>query len=154
MSSRREVFVRTLVLQQRKTLIETKNSHIKKMLKTALFDCAINEKVAVLTEEGAFALFFDSSRVPTPGWAQLQLTDALEADVVCHKSNVKQLYFSKQSNAVCARLTAPMFQRSQEPISNDDVAGNSSSELSSRWRAMKERYPITLCNELYEDFRS
>ena len=45
------------------------------MLKTALFDCAINEKrVAVLTEDGAFALFFrphprgsDSSRVPTPG---------------------------------------------------------------------------------------
>ena len=80
------------------------------------------KNVAVLTEEGAFALFFDSSRVPTPGWAQLQLTDALEADVVCHKSNVKQLYFSKQSNAVCPRLTAPMFQCSQEPISNDDVA--------------------------------
>ena len=39
----------------------------------ALFDCAINEKVAVLTEDGVFALFFrphprafDSSRVPTP----------------------------------------------------------------------------------------
>ena len=48
------------------------------MLKTALFDCAINEKccsdVAVLTVDGAFALFFrphpggfDSSRFPTPG---------------------------------------------------------------------------------------
>ena len=44
------------------------------MLKTVLFDCAINENVAVLTEDGAFALFFrphpgefDSSRVPTPG---------------------------------------------------------------------------------------
>ena len=43
------------------------------MLKTASFDCAINES-AVLTEDGAFALFFrphpggfDSSRVPTPG---------------------------------------------------------------------------------------
>ena len=43
------------------------------MLKTVLFDCAINENVAVLTEDGAFALFFrphpgefDSSRVPTP----------------------------------------------------------------------------------------
>ena len=43
------------------------------MLKMALFDCAINES-AVLTEDGAFALFlrphpreFDSSRVPTPG---------------------------------------------------------------------------------------
>ena len=39
-----------------------------------LLDCAINENVAVLTEDGAFALFFrphpggfDSSRVPIPG---------------------------------------------------------------------------------------
>ena len=68
MSSQREVLLR------RKTLIETKNSHIK-MLKMVLFDCAITMKnVAVLTEDGAFALFFrphpggfDSSRVPTPG---------------------------------------------------------------------------------------
>ena len=44
------------------------------MLKMALLDCAINDNVAVLTEDGAFALFFrphpggfDSSRVPTPG---------------------------------------------------------------------------------------
>ena len=44
------------------------------MLKMALRDCAIIENVAVLTEDGAFALFFrphpggfDSSRVPTPG---------------------------------------------------------------------------------------
>ena len=45
------------------------------MFKMALFDCAFNEKCcsAVLTEDGAFALFlrpqregFDSSRVPTP----------------------------------------------------------------------------------------
>ena len=43
------------------------------MLKTVLCECAINENVAVLTEDGAFALFFrphpgefDSSRVPTP----------------------------------------------------------------------------------------
>ena len=49
------------------------------------------KNVAVLTEDGAFALFFrphpegfDSSRVPSPGichlrqknWAQLELTDA------------------------------------------------------------------------------
>ena len=78
------------------------------MLKMALFDCAFNEKCcsAVLTEDGAFALFlrphregFDSSRVPTPrnlpskakknantptpppskegGWVQVELTDAL-----------------------------------------------------------------------------
>ena len=40
----------------------------------ALFDCAISENVAVLTEDRAFALFFcphpvgfDSLRVPTPG---------------------------------------------------------------------------------------
>ena len=45
------------------------------MLKIALLDCAITMKnVAVLTEDGALALFFrphprgfDSSRVPTPG---------------------------------------------------------------------------------------
>ena len=45
------------------------------MIKTALFDCAINEKCcSVQTEDGAFAVFprphpggFDSSRVPTPG---------------------------------------------------------------------------------------
>ena len=28
------------------------------MLKMALLDCAINDNVAVLTEDGAFALFF------------------------------------------------------------------------------------------------
>jgi len=40
----------------------------------ALLDCAINESVTMLTEDGAFALFFrphprrfDSSRVPNPG---------------------------------------------------------------------------------------
>ena len=69
----------------------------------ALLDCAINKNVALLTEDGAFALFFlphpggfASSRVPTPGnlpskakkmlipggqpggaWAQVELTDAL-----------------------------------------------------------------------------
>ena len=45
------------------------------MLKMALLDCVITMKnVAVLTEDGALALFFrphpggfDSSRVPTPG---------------------------------------------------------------------------------------
>ena len=74
------------------------------MLKMALFDCLL-KNVAVLTEDGAFALFFcphprgfDSSRVPTlgnlpskakknanasdqpgegvgKGWVQLELTD-------------------------------------------------------------------------------
>ena len=38
------------------------------MFKTALFDCAINEKVAVLTEDGAFALFFR----PHPGGFAIQ----------------------------------------------------------------------------------
>ena len=61
MSSRREVLIRILALLQRKTLIETKKSHIRK-LKMALFDSAINEKkkVAVLTEDKAFTLFVSS----------------------------------------------------------------------------------------------
>ena len=44
------------------------------MLKMALLDCAINRNVAVLMDDGAFALFFrphpggfDSSKIPTPG---------------------------------------------------------------------------------------
>ena len=37
MSSRREVLVRILALLERRTLLETKKSHIK-MFKTALFD--------------------------------------------------------------------------------------------------------------------
>ena len=69
----------------------------------ALLDCAINRNVAVLMDDGAFALVFrphpggfDSSKVPPPklaiqgktmlmpggsggggGWVQLELTDAL-----------------------------------------------------------------------------
>ena len=45
------------------------------MLKTALFDCTINEKCCSFDGGGAFALFFrpypwgfDTSRVPTPGY--------------------------------------------------------------------------------------
>ena len=45
------------------------------MLKTALFDCTINEKRCSFDGGGAFALFFrpypwgfDTSRVPTPGY--------------------------------------------------------------------------------------
>ena len=44
------------------------------MLIMALLDCVVKKDVAVLTEDGPFALFFrphpegfDSSRVPTPG---------------------------------------------------------------------------------------
>ena len=63
MSLRREVLIRILVLSQRKTLTETKNRTVPSM-----------KNVAVLTEDGEFALVFlphpggfDSSRVPTPG---------------------------------------------------------------------------------------
>ena len=45
------------------------------MLKTVLFDCAINENVAVLTEDGAFALFFSS---PPRGIWQLKSPHPLE----------------------------------------------------------------------------
>ena len=106
MSSRREVLIRILALLQRKTLIETKNRTLK-CLRRHYSTVRSMKNVAVLTEDGAFALFFrphpggfHSSRVPTPGnlpskakndntwgsarggggrggWAQLELTDAL-----------------------------------------------------------------------------
>ena len=104
MSSRREVLIRILALLQRKTLIETKNRTLK-CLKWHYLTVRSMKNVAVLTEDGAFALFFrphpggfDSSRVPTPrnlpskakkmlmhqappskegGRAQVELTDAL-----------------------------------------------------------------------------
>ena len=73
MSLRREVLIRILVLLQRKTLIETKNYPLK-CLKWHYSTVQSMKNVAVLTEEGAFALFFrphpggfDNSRVPTPG---------------------------------------------------------------------------------------
>ena len=73
MSSRREVFIRILALLQRKTLIETKNRTLK-CLKRHYSTVRSMKNVAVLTKDGAFALFcrphpggFDSSRVPTPG---------------------------------------------------------------------------------------
>ena len=103
MSSRREVLIRILALLQRKTLIETKNRTLK-CLKWHYSTVRSMKNVAVLTEDGAFAVFFrphpggfDSSRVPTPGnfpsrarkmpmpraqpgggrgWAQVELTDA------------------------------------------------------------------------------
>ena len=106
MSSRREVLIRILALLQRKTLIETKNRTLK-CLKWHYSTVRSMKNVAVLTEDGAFALLFrprpgefDSSRVPTPGaffaiqgkkmlmpgdqpgggggrWAKVELTDAL-----------------------------------------------------------------------------
>ena len=70
MSSRREVLIRILALLQRKTLIETKN----RTLKWHYWTVRSIKNVALLTEDGAFALFFrphprgfDSSRVSTPG---------------------------------------------------------------------------------------
>ena len=65
--------VRILALLQRKTLIETTNRTLK-CLKWNYSNVRSMKNVAVLTEDGAFALFFrnhpggfDSSRVPTPG---------------------------------------------------------------------------------------
>ena len=70
MSSRREVLIRILALLQRKTLIETKN----RTLKWHYWTVRSIKNVALLTEDGAFALFFRphpggfaSSRVPSPG---------------------------------------------------------------------------------------
>ena len=72
MSSRREVLIRILALLQRKTLIETKNRTLK-CLKRHYSTVRSMKNVAVLTEDGAFALFFcphpgefDSSKAPTP----------------------------------------------------------------------------------------
>ena len=90
----REVLIRI----QRKTLIETKNRTLKR-LKRHYSTVQSMKNVALLTEDGAFALFFrphPSSRVSTPGnlpskakkmlmpggqpgggeLAQLELTDA------------------------------------------------------------------------------
>ena len=74
MSSRREVLNRILLaLLQRKTLMKTKSCTLKR-LKRHYSTVRSMKNVAVLTEDGAFALFFrphlggfDSSRVPTPG---------------------------------------------------------------------------------------
>ena len=67
MSSRREVLIRILALLQRKTLIETK-SHIK-MLKTAQFDCAINEKCCSVDGGRGICPLFSS---PPQGFWQLK----------------------------------------------------------------------------------
>ena len=65
--------IRILALLQRKTLIETKNRTLK-CLKWRYSTVRSMKNVAVLTEDGAFAVFFrphpggfDSSRAPTPG---------------------------------------------------------------------------------------
>ena len=73
MSSRREVLIRILALLQTTTLPETKNRTLK-CLKRHYSTVRSMKNVAVLTEDGAFALFFslhpggfDSSRVLTLG---------------------------------------------------------------------------------------
>jgi len=73
MSSWREVLIRILTLLQRKTLLKTKNRTLK-CLKRHYSTVQSMKNVAVLTEDGAFALFFrphpggfDSLIVPTPG---------------------------------------------------------------------------------------
>ena len=59
MSSRREVLIR-IALSQRKTLIETKKSHIK-MLKMARLDCVvINEKCCSVARGRGICPFFSS----------------------------------------------------------------------------------------------
>ena len=94
-----EVLIKIIALLQRTTLIETKNRTLN-CLKRHHSTARSMKNLAVLTEDGAFALFFcprsggfDSSRVPTPrefaiqgkkmlmsggqprgGWAQLELT--------------------------------------------------------------------------------
>ena len=73
MSSGREVSIRILALLQRKTLLKTK-IHTLKCLKRHYSTVQSMKNVAVLREDGAFALIFrphpgafDSSMVPTPG---------------------------------------------------------------------------------------
>ena len=72
MSSRREVLIR-IALLQKKTLIETKTRTLK-YVKWHSSTVQSKKNVAVLTEDGTFALFFcphpggfDNSRVPTLG---------------------------------------------------------------------------------------
>ena len=103
MSSRREVLIRILALLQKKPLIKSKKSHIK-MLKTALFDCAINKKCcSVDGGRGICPLFSSPPRgiwqlksphprefanaqgsAPGGGWAQVELTDALIVSIWTH----------------------------------------------------------------------
>ena len=74
MSSWREVLIRILALLQRKTLLETKNRTLKCLKWHHQSTEQSMKNVAVLTEDGAFALCFRphpggfaNSRVPTPG---------------------------------------------------------------------------------------
>ena len=90
------------------------------MLNMALFDCAIMENVAVLTEDGAFGLFFQPHRgdltaqespppgichptqkkgvSPGEGWAQVELTDALYFE---HYAKVPIIIFQTWATCAC-----------------------------------------------------
>ena len=81
MSSRREVLIRILALLQRKTLIETKNRTLK-CLKRHYSTVRSMKNVAVLTEDGAFALL---SR-PHPGDLTAQETPP---PGICHQRQKK-----------------------------------------------------------------
>ena len=102
MSSRREVLIRILALLHRKTLFETKNRRLK-CLKWHYSTVRSMTNVAVLTKDGAVALFFrphpgdlTAQESPPPGicyqgkknanarvsarwwgWTQVELTDVL-----------------------------------------------------------------------------
>ena len=102
MSSRREVLIRILALLHRKTLLETKNRRLK-CLKWHYSTVRSMTNVAVLTKDGAVALFFrphpgdlTAQESPPPGicyqgkknanarvsarwwgWTQVELTDVL-----------------------------------------------------------------------------
>ena len=102
MSSRSKVLIRILALLQRKTLLETKNRRLK-CLKWHYSTVRSMTNVAVLTKDGAVALFFrphpgdlTAQESPPPGicyqgkknanarvsarwwgWTQVELTDVL-----------------------------------------------------------------------------
>ena len=81
MSSRREVLIRILALLQRKKSIETEHRTLK-CLKWHYLTVRAMKNVAVLTEDGAFALFF----VPTPG--DLTAQESLPPGI-CHPRQKK-----------------------------------------------------------------
>ena len=113
MSSRREVLIRILALLQRKTLIETKN----RTLKWHYWTVRSIKNVALLTEDGAFALFFrphpggfDSSRVPTPEIChprQKKNAIALHKPDVCEAKQPKKNYSIKRNTSVQQTLWEP-----------------------------------------------
>ena len=74
MSSRRELLIIILALLQIKTLLWNKKSQIK-MLKTAPFDCAINEKCCSVDGERGICLIFSSHPGGFDSSARLSFSD-------------------------------------------------------------------------------